>query len=406
MSEKPKVPGPGKVARTYFDAVAARDVDAMAACWARRRDRPPRSAQPRPAACPTRCAPSSARPSPPCPTCASRCSTWSRHATRPPCAGARPAPSAAGRSRASSRPASRIELEGIDLLTVEDGKIQRNDAYYDSAQFARADRPAAARGQRRWSERMAERVQRSHAPDASALFKPSLQPDRRRRVAGAGRLPAEDDERLPDRGRGPGDRLRRRHQGDDERHRLLRRRPGRHQAGRARPRAPRPPRRRTAVSAPRSTAIPTRSRRRRATAASTTSTSRSSTGTHAPVMPRLTRLWDGGPVQVEGTVSEGDDIAGFQVVAFPGHAPGMIGLWRESRPAGARERHALHAQPADRDQGRSARAASRVQPRHRAGDRQPPQAGGDGAGHGLARARRTRSRATCAAQLERAADAG
>ena len=29
-------------------------------------------------------------------------------------------------------------LEGIDLLTVEHGKIQHNDAYYDSAQFARA----------------------------------------------------------------------------------------------------------------------------------------------------------------------------------------------------------------------------------------------------------------------------
>ena len=33
---------------------------------------------------------------------------------------------------------ARIELEGIDLLTIEDGMIQRNDAYYDSAQFARA----------------------------------------------------------------------------------------------------------------------------------------------------------------------------------------------------------------------------------------------------------------------------
>jgi hydroxyacylglutathione hydrolase len=48
------------------------------------------------------------------------------------------------------------------------------------------------------------------------------------------------------------------------------------------------------------------------------------------IMPRLLTSWDGGPVQVEGTVSEGDDVAGFKVVAFPGHAPGMIGLWRES----------------------------------------------------------------------------
>ena len=40
--------------------------------------------------------------------------------------------------------------------------------------------------------------------------------------------------------------------------------------------------------------------------------------------------WDGGPVKVEGTVSEGDKIAGFTVVDIPGHAPGMIALWRES----------------------------------------------------------------------------
>src|SRR5204862_113006 len=31
-----------------------------------------------------------------------------------------------------------------------------------------------------------------------------------------------------------------------------------------------------------------------------------------------------------GTVSEGDDVAGFRVVHIPGHAPGQIALWRES----------------------------------------------------------------------------
>ncbi|MDX6667101.1 MAG: hypothetical protein QOK04_481 [Solirubrobacteraceae bacterium] len=41
-------------------------------------------------------------------------------------------------------------------------------------------------------------------------------------------------------------------------------------------------------------------------------------------------MWDGGPVKIEGTVSEGDDVAGFKVVHLPGHAPGLIGLWRES----------------------------------------------------------------------------
>jgi glyoxylase-like metal-dependent hydrolase (beta-lactamase superfamily II) len=40
-------------------------------------------------------------------------------------------------------------------------------------------------------------------------------------------------------------------------------------------------------------------------------------------------VWDGGPVQIAGTVEEGDDVAGFRVVHLPGHAPGLIGLWRE-----------------------------------------------------------------------------
>jgi glyoxylase-like metal-dependent hydrolase (beta-lactamase superfamily II) len=39
---------------------------------------------------------------------------------------------------------------------------------------------------------------------------------------------------------------------------------------------------------------------------------------------------DGGPVAVDGTLSEGDEVAGFRVVHLPGHAPGLIGLWRES----------------------------------------------------------------------------
>ena len=44
----------------------------------------------------------------------------------------------------------------------------------------------------------------------------------------------------------------------------------------------------------------------------------------------LHRRWDGGAVRISGTVSEGDEIAGFRVIDFPGHAPGQIGLWRES----------------------------------------------------------------------------
>lgn len=45
--------------------------------------------------------------------------------------------------------------------------------------------------------------------------------------------------------------------------------------------------------------------------------------------PRLLHRWDCGPLEIAGTVSEGDEICGFEVKHFPGHAPGMIGLWRE-----------------------------------------------------------------------------
>lgn len=54
---------------------------------------------------------------------------------------------------------------------------------------------------------------------------------------------------------------------------------------------------------------------------------------YAPVRwiyPTLHRRWDAGAVEVAGTVSEGDPVAGFEVVHFPGHAPGLIGLWRDS----------------------------------------------------------------------------
>jgi glyoxylase-like metal-dependent hydrolase (beta-lactamase superfamily II) len=46
--------------------------------------------------------------------------------------------------------------------------------------------------------------------------------------------------------------------------------------------------------------------------------------------PMLLRRWDGGAVKIAGTVAEGDEVAGFRVLHFPGHAPGLIGLWRES----------------------------------------------------------------------------
>jgi steroid delta-isomerase-like uncharacterized protein len=48
------------------------------------------------------------------------------------------------------------------------------------------------------------------------------------------------------------------------------------------------------------------------------------------VYRRLMTFWDGGAVEIAGTVDEGDDVSGFRVVHLPGHAPGLIGLFRDS----------------------------------------------------------------------------
>jgi uncharacterized protein (TIGR02246 family) len=48
------------------------------------------------------------------------------------------------------------------------------------------------------------------------------------------------------------------------------------------------------------------------------------------VYRHLMSFWDGGAVRIDGTVEEGDDVSGFRVVHLPGHAPGLIGLFRES----------------------------------------------------------------------------
>jgi hydroxyacylglutathione hydrolase len=48
------------------------------------------------------------------------------------------------------------------------------------------------------------------------------------------------------------------------------------------------------------------------------------------LLSRLLPVWDGGSVKIAGTIDEGESIAGFKVVHLPGHAPGQIGLYRES----------------------------------------------------------------------------
>jgi steroid delta-isomerase-like uncharacterized protein len=48
------------------------------------------------------------------------------------------------------------------------------------------------------------------------------------------------------------------------------------------------------------------------------------------IYPKLLSSWDGGAVEVAGTVKDGDEVAGFRVIELPGHAPGLIGLFRDS----------------------------------------------------------------------------
>jgi glyoxylase-like metal-dependent hydrolase (beta-lactamase superfamily II) len=49
-----------------------------------------------------------------------------------------------------------------------------------------------------------------------------------------------------------------------------------------------------------------------------------------PYFKRMLPAWDGGAVAIDGTLAEGDEVAGFEVVELPGHAPGLIGLFRKS----------------------------------------------------------------------------
>jgi glyoxylase-like metal-dependent hydrolase (beta-lactamase superfamily II)/ketosteroid isomerase-like protein len=91
-----------------------------------------------------------------------------------------------------------------------------------------------------------------------------------------------------------------------------------------------------------------------------------------PVYSRLLRAWDGGAVPIAGTLSEGDSVAGFSVIELPGHAPGLIGLWRECDrlalvsdciytvdPQTGRKRAAGVPHPAFNQDGEQARASIR-----------------------------------------------
>jgi glyoxylase-like metal-dependent hydrolase (beta-lactamase superfamily II)/predicted ester cyclase len=48
-----------------------------------------------------------------------------------------------------------------------------------------------------------------------------------------------------------------------------------------------------------------------------------------PIYPRLLAGWDGGALTIAGTLENGDEVAGFRVLHLPGHAPGLICLYRD-----------------------------------------------------------------------------
>jgi steroid delta-isomerase-like uncharacterized protein len=322
----PRVPGPGRVARVYFDAVASRDPDAMAACWAEggidhlaplNRDlRAPEDVR----------------------------SFFSQTFTAMPDMHFEVLDLVAARNQAAVRwratgtfcggsfegiepTGSRIELEGVDLLTIESGKIQRNDAYYDSAQFARAVGllpPANSKMEERMAGAFNARtrlLQRFFKPNFSQIAEgvwlvqggfPQkvmnvflLEDEGQVTVFDAGVRSMVTGVASAAAGMGGIRRIVLGHGHPDHR-----------------------------GAAP-SLGAPVYCH------ADEVEETQGDGGEHyfdfskldwyaRAAMPRFLRSWDGGPVQVEGTVSEGDDVAGFRVVAFPGHAPGMIGLWRES----------------------------------------------------------------------------
>ena len=69
---------------------------------------------------------------------------------------------------------ARVELEGIDLLTVEDGLIQRNDAYYDGA-AVRARRSGCCRRATAGAERRMAAAFNARTRLLRSLFKPNVE---------------------------------------------------------------------------------------------------------------------------------------------------------------------------------------------------------------------------------------
>ena len=69
---------------------------------------------------------------------------------------------------------ARVELEGIDLLTIEDGLIRRNDAYYDGTSVRAPDRADAAARLRAPSAAMTQAFN-VRTRMTRSLFKPNVE---------------------------------------------------------------------------------------------------------------------------------------------------------------------------------------------------------------------------------------
>ena len=352
--------------RTYFDAVAARDVDAMVDCWAAGRHRPTSLRWPRPARARTRCAPSSARPSPPCPTAlrgarrrrgaqpGGRALARDRHLLRRAVPGHRAhrrADRARGHRPADGRgrqdPAQRRLLRQRPVRARGRPAAAARTARWSSAWRARSTRARACcgRSSSRTSSQVADGVwlvqggfpqkimnvyliedegqvtvfdagikamtqrhrlgTRPASAASSAIVLGHGHPDHRGAAPGLGApVFCHPDEVEDDAGR--------------RRRALLRLLEARLVRARRRCRA--------SCAAGTAARCRSRARSRRAT------TSPASRWSH-----------------------------------LPGHAPGLIGLWRESDRLALVSDTLLHARPADRAQGRAARAAPGLQPRHRPG---------------------------------------
>jgi hydroxyacylglutathione hydrolase len=321
-----RTPGPARVARTYFDAVAARDVDAMIACWA-----PDGIENIAPIG--TLSVPDGVR------------QFFTELFAAVPDQRFEVLDVVAARNQAAVRwravgtfcggpfqgvepTGARIELEGIDLLTVSDGLIQRNDAYYDGTQFARQigllpPRDSAAERGMTSAFNTRTRITRS-------LFKPNVQVVADGVWLVQGGFPAKvmnvylikDGDgvlcfdagiramksQIPSVAAGLGG--------------LTRVILGH---GHADHRGAAP-----SLGAPIFCHPDEVADAEGDGGAHYFDFSQLERAFARFGMPLFLKMWDGGPVKIEGTIEEGDEVAGFEVKHFPGHAPGMIGLWRES----------------------------------------------------------------------------